>query len=520
MNFFLKLFDPTGYIPRKVCGDWTLGEIALHNLSDFFIWTAYLAIPIVLFAVARKRHTALPFRRVFLLFGLFILACGTTHLMDIVVFYYPIYRFAGLVKLVTAAASWGTVIALIPLMPIALSMRGLGELEREIAERKRVEAELRASEERFEAFMQNTPAVTFMKDEEGRYVWVNERFRQSFGEATTEWIGHTDAEIWPEIAPALRAVDVEVLQSGQTREVLESTPHKGHDRQWLAFKFPVRAGDQSVLLGGVALDVTDRLQSESALQQSNEQLHRSNRELQEFAAVASHDLQEPLRKIQAFGDRLLQNHSEQLDETGRDHLRRMHAAAARMQALISDLLDFSRITTKAAPFIEVDLTQIAHEVLADLDDLVRRSEGRVEIGDLPILQADALQMRQLLQNLIGNALKFRRPDVPPLVRLYCAKQSAEEDSEKCRFVVEDNGIGMEEKYLDRIFDPFQRLHGRQVYEGTGIGLAICRKIVERHQGTVRVESEMDAGSRFIITLPCAQAQDVFYDAIHFVPTDV
>ena len=520
MNFFLKLFDSTGFIPRAVCGPWTNGEIALHNLSDFFIWTAYLAIPIVLFLMARKRRAELPFRQVFLLFGLFILACGTTHLLDIVMFYWPIYRFAGLVKLVTAVASWGTVIALIPILPIALSMRGLDELEREIAERKRVEAELRASEERFSSFMQNTPAVTFMKDAEGRYVWVNERFRQSFGEAGTQWVGHTDAEIWPEIAPALRAVDLEVLESGQMREVLESTPHKGHDRQWLAFKFPVRAGDQSVLVGGVALDITDRLQSELALQQSNEQLQRSNRELQEFASVASHDLQEPLRKIQAFGDRLLQNHNEQLDETGRDYLGRMHAAAARMQSLISDLLDFSRVTTKAAPFVEVDLTQIANEVLGDLDDLVRRSGGRVEIGELPTLQADALQMRQLLQNLMGNALKFRRPDAPPLVRLYCAEPNIKENVQECRFIVEDNGIGMEEKYLDRIFDPFQRLHGRQTYEGTGIGLAICRKIVERHQGTVSVESEVGAGSRFFITLPRAQAQDISYDAIHFMPANV
>jgi len=459
LNFFLKIFDPTGYIPRAVCGNWTRGEILLHNLSDFFIWTAYLAIPIVLFLVARKRKQELPFRQIFLLFGLFILACGTTHLMDIILFYYPIYRFAGIVKLVTAAASWGTVFALIPIIPIALSMKTPGELEKEIVERKRVEAELRASEERFQSFMENTPAVTFMKDEAGRYVWVNERFRQSFGEAGTEWVGHTDAEIWPEIAPVLRAVDEEVLRSGQTREVLESTPHKGRDRHWLSFKFPVRAGDQSVLLGGVAMDVTDRLQSELALQQSNEQLHRSNRELQEFASVASHDLQEPLRKIQTFGNRLLQSHNQQLDETGRDYLQRMHAAAARMQALISDLLDFSRITTKAAPFVEVDLKTVAREVLVDLDDLVRRSDGKVEIGELPVLQADAMQMRQLLQNLMGNALKFRRPDAPPLVRLYCAEPHMEESPEECRFVVEDNGIGMEEKYLDRIFDPFQRLHG-------------------------------------------------------------
>src|SRR4028118_1425209 len=143
MNFWTRLFDPSGFVPRAICGDWTPALIRLHNVSDFFIWTAYLAIPIVLVSLAYRRREELPFRQVFWLFGLFIIACGTTHLMDIVLFYHPIYRLAGVIKLITAAASWGTVMALIPIVPRALAMRSPEVLEREITEREKAEEQVR-----------------------------------------------------------------------------------------------------------------------------------------------------------------------------------------------------------------------------------------------------------------------------------------------------------------------------------------------------------------------------------------
>jgi PAS domain S-box-containing protein len=237
------------------------------------------------------------------------------------------------------------------------------------------------------------------------------------------------------------------------------------------------------------------------LEVANSQLRASNRELQDFASVASHDLQEPLRKIQAFGDRLEAKSAEALGPEGRDYLQRMRNAAVRMQTLIGDLLQFSRITTRAQPFMPVDLGKIASEVLGDLETAVERSGGRVELGALPTIDADPTQMRQLFQNLIGNALKFRNPQMPPLVQV-----SAETDTElnRCKLIVRDNGIGFEEKYLDRIFNVFQRLHTRGAYEGTGIGLAVCRKIVERHGGSITARSAPDRGSTFIVTLPIRQ----------------
>ncbi len=265
-----------------------------------------------------------------------------------------------------------------------------------------------------------------------------------------------------------------------------------------------------------------RVQERTAkLTKTNEALQRSNRELEQFASVASHDLQEPLRKIQAFGDRLQAKYVAALDETGRDYVLRMQTAASRMRRLIDDLLSFSRVTTKAQPFEPVDLNEVAHDVVSDLEGRLQQAGGQVEIGELPTLDADRLQMRQLLQNLIANGLKFQKPGTPPVVRvsarilepaeLEMRQANSSENEETLRepapsveVAVQDNGIGFDEKYLDRIFEVFQRLHGRLEYEGTGMGLAICRKIVQRHNGSITARSSPGEGATFLITLPLQQ----------------
>jgi len=175
-----------------------------------------------------------------------------------------------------------------------------------------------------------------------------------------------------------------------------------------------------------------------------------------------------------------------------------------MQTLINDLLTFSRVTTKAQPFVTVDLAEVASGVVSDLEARVERSGGRVEVGEMLTLDADPLQMRQLLQNLIGNALKFHKPDEPPLVKVWCERVAEHSADDLCRIHVSDNGIGFDEKYLDRIFTVFQRLHGRHQYEGTGVGLAVVRRIAERHGGSVTAASEPGRGSTFVVTLPVSQ----------------
>ncbi len=243
-------------------------------------------------------------------------------------------------------------------------------------------------------------------------------------------------------------------------------------------------------------------------------LMRSNKELQDFAYIASHDLQEPLRKVRSFGDRLAARSAVQLDDVSKDYLVRMQNAAARMQALIESLLAYSRVTTKAQPATLVDLQATVAEVLSDLENQIERLHGHVTVGKLDIVPADPLQMRQLLQNLIGNALKFHRPEVPPEVHVAGQWISAS-DAERSAGVpfspssvvyslsVTDNGIGIDSQYFDRIFQMFQRLHGRNEYEGTGVGLAICRKIVERHNGAIVVHSQPGAGTSFVVLWPVA-----------------
>lgn len=239
----------------------------------------------------------------------------------------------------------------------------------------------------------------------------------------------------------------------------------------------------------------------------SDELKRSNRELEDFAFVASHDLQEPLRKIQTFGDRLLTQYSDNLGEKGKDYLTRMESAAVRMSQLISDLLDFSRITTRGKPFQMVDLNLLIEECLEDLSVKIDEKNARIRISKLPMIEADPSQMRQLFTNLLLNALKFSLPSTATKITITAAAIEQPEvihlpDLEGWyKITVTDNGIGFEQDYAAKIFAPFQRLHSTKDYQGTGIGLSICRRIVERHNGEIHAVSALNEGAKFIVTLP-------------------
>jgi signal transduction histidine kinase len=245
-----------------------------------------------------------------------------------------------------------------------------------------------------------------------------------------------------------------------------------------------------------------RLQSTNALLRHAAELARSNAELEQFASIASHDLQEPLRKVQTFAAQITATESDRLSEQGQDFLARMSAAAGRMRALIDDLLMFSRVSTTGRPFTAVALDEVVAPVLADLEAAIEESGAEIDIGALPAVEADALQMRQLLQNLLGNALKFRRVGVTPqiTVRARVADGVAE-------LTVADNGLGFDAQFATRIFRAFERLHGASAYPGTGIGLALCRKIVERHHGTITADGREGDGATFTIRLPLQQPAD-------------
>ncbi len=257
-------------------------------------------------------------------------------------------------------------------------------------------------------------------------------------------------------------------------------------------------------------DITIFRFSQDELRNKVYALESANESLEQFAYVASHDLQEPLRKIQAFGNRLSTKYADQLEGAGQDYIARMQNAAARMQTLINDLLKYSRVGRMREPFQPVDLEALIEAIRNDMETAIQHSGAQIITRELPAVQGEPSQLRQLFQNLISNALKFSQPGIPPKVTVSCqvasqadkeASGNLWEEEDYYKIMVADNGIGFDEKYLDRIFNIFQRLHGRSEYEGTGIGLAICRKITENHEGAITATSQPGQGATFYVLLP-------------------
>lgn len=363
------------------------------------------------------------------------------------------------------------------------------------------------------SIVQTVREPLLLLDADLRVIMANASFCETFG-ASRESV---EGRLLPELAggawdiPALRGLLEDVLPHDTAVHDFEITQTVPEERSLLLNARRLVHQDGRVRLILLAFeDVTERRRLQRALESTMAELERSNHELESFASIASHDLQEPLRKITAFGERLQYACGDELSEKGRDYLARMTGAATRMQRLINDLLMLSRVTTRGAGWSVVSLETVVREVLGDLEEALGRSGGRVECGPLPEIHADATQMRQLFQNLIGNALKFRGT-AAPIVRISASRPAVPLTASPLRDArgvwridVVDNGIGFDPKHADRIFRPFERLHPREAFDGTGIGLALCQRIVHRHGGTLRAESEPGAGSRFILHLPSEQ----------------
>jgi PAS domain S-box-containing protein len=359
--------------------------------------------------------------------------------------------------------------------------------------------ELQTLQRRYEMILNSAGEGICGLDLDGKATFVNPTVAKLTGWQVPELIGKTETDIF------LR---------NSTNNHSASPAHSG-DELLVSRKdgtfFPVEfvktpINESGRVIGSVLVfkDITERKRVEDTLARKAAELARSNAELEQFAFVASHDLQEPLRKIQAFGDRLKVK-CESFESTEiRDYLDRMQNAAARMRTLINDLLAFSRVIRSSEPFVAVDLAVVTKEVLGDLEVRIEKSGAKVEVAALPSIDADAMQMRQLMLNLISNALKFQPPGGVPVVKISSRTLAAVSGEKLCEISVQDNGIGFDERYLDKIFAVFQRLHGRSEYEGTGVGLAVCRRIVDRHHGNILAKSQPSKGATFIITLPVTQ----------------
>ena len=367
--------------------------------------------------------------------------------------------------------------------------------------------ELQKLQRRNEHILNSAGEGIYGLDLQGRTTFVNPAAAKITGWKVEELVGKYEHEVFHRTVPAGNTALMTRTGEHLTDQVFYRKDGSNFPVEYV--KTPIL--EKEKLMGAVVIfkDITERKRTEDALARKAAELSRSNAELEQFAYVASHDLQEPLRKIQAFGDRLKSKCDAVQLQEGRDYLERMQNAAARMQTLINDLLTFSRVISTTQPFVPVDLALVTKEVLTDLEVRIEQTKAKVEVGPLPTIEADPLQMRQLLQNLIGNALKFQPPNAQPVVKInaqilqrdFSSGGETEPVDELCELTIQDNGIGFEEKYTDKIFAVFQRLHGRGEYEGTGVGLAVCRRITDRHGGTISALSKLGEGATFIVTLP-------------------
>ena len=390
------------------------------------------------------------------------------------------------------------------------------EMKQREMEMLRISQQLHAKNLQFDTALSNMVQGLCMFDKIQRLIVVNRRYLEIYGFAADV--------VKPGIT--LRALmEYSVSLGNYTAEEAERALAERNDPARLRIRTVIkqRLKDGRVIAvmsepmpdgGTIATyqDITDLETTTEMMVEYTKKLERSNRELVDFAYVASHDLQEPLRKIEAFGDRLVKKYISVLPEEGQMFVGRMQSAANRMRQLINDLLSYSRVTTAAAPMQTVALNDVLSGVLSDLQIRIEETGATIEVGELPKIEADPMQMRQLFQNLIGNAIKFRKKDVDPVVRIaaeFIVTQDLAVPGRAVTIKVADNGIGFEQQFKDQIFVIFQRLHSRNEYEGTGIGLATCRKIVERHQGLIDAIGIQGEGSTFLITLPLSQSNKEF-----------
>ena len=375
----------------------------------------------------------------------------------------------------------------------------------------RISQQLHAKNIHFDTALSNMVQGLCMFDKSQKLIVVNRRYLEVYG---------FSAEVVKPGITLRELMEYSVSLGNYTKEEAERALAERNDPARLSQRTVLkqRLKDGRVIAvmnepmpdGGTIATYQDITESEKAavmMLEYTQKLERSNRELIDFAYVASHDLQEPLRKIEAFGDRLQKKYGEILPDDGKMFVDRMHNAASRMRRLINDLLSYSRITTNAKPFQWISLNELVTEVQSDLQIRIEENAAVIDSNDLPKIECDATQMRQLIQNLVSNALKFRKAEQTPIIKIHGELQNSKMPGTAKNLVItmSDNGIGFDNSFKEQIFTIFQRLHSRNEYEGTGIGLATCRKIVERHGGTIEASGVQGEGSTFKFIIPQTQS---------------
>ncbi len=496
-EFFSKLFDSSDWPPRWHCGRWTEFHGWLYIISDLLIWSAYFSIPLVIIKYISKKQ-GIKFVRLYFLFAAFILACGATHFFDAVAFWIPMYRLNALSRLITGILSWLTVFSIVRYLPVAFSLRSQEDLETEIAQRIKAEEQTREQEQTIRMFVKHTPAAIAMFDNEMKYVIASDRWYQEYGLSGRQIIGENYYDVIPQTKNMPEWVAAHQRCLGGAIEVKEEEPFPAADGAmgWLKWEIhPWMKDDGSV--GGLIMFtevITEKIAAREGLKKLNKQLLASNQELEQFAYIASHDLQEPLRMVSSFLQLLEKKYQPKLDETAGQYIHFAVDGAQRMKALIKDLLSFSRVATVKQEMGFIDSKAIIADTCQVMAAVIEEKGAVIETAELPVIKADELQIKQIFQNLISNAIKYAGNNKPRVEIGW-----SDTDTHWC-FSVKDNGIGVNPKYFEKIFVVFQRLHTKSAYSGTGVGLAICKKIAEKHEGRIWIESEEEKGSTFYFTV--------------------
>ena len=502
IEFFRKLFDTSDWPPRWHCGKWSDFHGWLYIISDIMVWSAYFAIPLIIIRYISKKHDA-RFVRLYFLFAAFILACGATHFFDAVTFWFPVYRINALVRAITGIISWTTVFYLMRVLPMAFTLRTSLELEAEVEQRKK-------AEEKFRNLLESAPDSMVIVNEQGAIQLVNAQTVKMFGYTRYEMMGEPVSMLMPLQPDDFRQLQNEIFQNVNQNILKEGGELFGIRKDGQHFPVEIRLSplqtEEGLLVSAAIRDISEKKQLEKTIrdanttlekkvQQRTAELERKNKELEQFAYVASHDLQEPLQTTSGFVQLLRKQYHGRLDETADQYMDYIVQASGRMRTLIKDLLDYSRIG-RENDYRLVDCNRLLQEVLADLHNVIEENGVIIKIGQLPVLyNAFATELKSLFQNLLSNSIKFRKPDITPELTI-----DAVQINGFWQFSVSDNGIGIEEKYLERIFVIFQRLHNRSMFEGSGIGLAHCKKIAELHGGKIWADSKPGKGSTFYFTI--------------------
>ena len=457
-------------------------------------------IPTAIAVIALRREKS-PYHRLFWLFVAFIASCGLTHLTEAVIFWFPVYRLAAALKLVTAVASWVTVVALVRALPEALELRSPSALQEEVKLQTRRLAREKAV---LEGILAQIPVGVVVTDSAGGY-WVYNALSESIMGTRLKPVPLEERPSFYEIRTREGALipkhELPIVRVLDGEDSVDTELCVGPEAasEWRRIATSVRPLHIEGRREGaicVLQDVTEDRLREASLERANRDFERSNRDLQSFAYLASHDLQAPLRMVRSYVELLEKRCTEMLDDKGRRYLSHASEGARRMQALIEDLLRLCRVQTSPVEMKVVALDEVAQAAVENLEPQIEAAAASVTLGALPTVEGSASLLGQVFENLIGNGLKYARPGVPPEVRV-----EASEEGDAVLIEISDNGVGIPPDKAEEVFGVFRRLDALPEVQGTGIGLAIVARAVEHHGGTVRVVPREGPGAIFEVRLP-------------------